>query len=99
MATQAEDVGALKYRAAELSSRLEMMQAQLSKVTCDKCAQEDTMRVHSHRVPPPLWLTAAPESPHWCPVGPQSLCSNFQAEKTTSQLPSAWLVNQWSWRH
>ena len=32
MATQAEDVGALKYRAAELSSRLEMMQAQLSKV-------------------------------------------------------------------
>ena len=34
IATQAEDVGALKYRAAELSSRLEMMQAQLSKVTC-----------------------------------------------------------------
>jgi hypothetical protein len=32
-AIQAEDVGALKYRAAELSSRLEMMQAQLSKVT------------------------------------------------------------------
>lgn len=28
---QAEDVGALKWQAAELASRLEMMQAQLSK--------------------------------------------------------------------
>jgi hypothetical protein len=36
---QAEDVGALKYRAAELSSRLEMMQAQLSKVG-RSCAQQ-----------------------------------------------------------
>ena len=42
-ALQAEDVGALKYRAAELSSRLEMMQAQLSKVLGD-CTQEATMQ-------------------------------------------------------